>query len=706
MSGKDDTPDSGIGSTGDSFHKISLSIKEFHRSQRNSIELSDVPDSTYASSSELVPKPNSKDGNPRVSVRALSDDDIQQIDTYGNPISSPRPPAILEEGIGYAGSSTSSDFQRSSVSIKGKSLRPSIGPPPVVIPLPFEVPASDDTGDEGHTSATPQIQRREPRDKRLSQFSMANRLSTVPSLGDELEVPHVEDDRRSSVAATLNEQLDPDDSLPKLSPSPSSLKLASGEEGSNAPDITAETKSEQAVILVSSSGLKPADDLPRSKSCTDLQDIEVVSKAAEKNPLIPPVDPAVMEAASASLVPSTHPKEEQPGSHERDIDTKQDTTTTSDSAPAQGGLIRQLPDKLSKIALSYRTNEWAKHLDKAEEPEDQVESRPSTPGVTVEVRAPELVALSAPAKVPDIQGKLKGEERPKMVAQNSGSSSNPYRTSKATPIYASRASSSTNLDKNNPTNSVYNINTIQRNVSQASARNTAILPQHGSQVKSNTRGNRSSSTPLSTQPLMESPAEGGSSPVAPGAFMRMNSSDGTLLGVAEKKQQNRTSCALLNRQSSSPNVAGVGSSNSSSSGGYHISPADDEDMPLSQRRSMIQAQRQSSAPALPQTTVYDSHQPKRASAVDTQKQAENLALWRNSVKADLAQKTPRIYEDKEARTQMLMQRRSSQLKQEQHAAAAQHRESMFDDMMRRGDMLDLHREKMRKMQASANRHAS
>ena len=692
---KNEPADSGVGSSGNSYYQSS-SVKDHQRSQPNSIELSDVPDSTYASSSDLAPKANGKEVFPRVSVRALSDDDIQEIDAHGNPIQ--RPPAIQEETVDYANSMTSSDFQRSSVSIKGKSLRPSVGPPPIVLPVPFEGPSSEASGEENIGSAKAEVQTK-ARNNRFSQLSMANRLSTVASLGDDLEIPHLDDDHRSSLAATLDENLD-EDALPKLSPFGTPLKTEFGEDALKVPEVIAETKSERAVNLDSSDDLKPMESLPRSKSDTDLREMKLEPKPAESTSLIPPVDPAIMQAASASLTSSTRPKEEEPKVVEHDTASSKETSANEPSVAA-AALSKQLPNTLSKIALSYRTNEWAKHLDSADEPEDQPESRPTTPGVTVEIRAPQAPTA---VKSAERQEHVKEAKRPANVARNSSSSSNVYRMSKAVPIYASQASSSTSLAKNNSADTIYNANAIQRNVSQSSMRQATA--QFSPQMKPNINGNRSSSMPLTSQPLVESPVEEAPMALPAGAFARMNPSQGTLLGIAEKKRQDRTSSALLNRQSSLQKVGAVNSSDSSFSNENSAQPQDDDDIPLSQRKSMMQAQRKSSAPARQQSAVYDSHQPKRSSTVDTRKQAANLALWRDSVRSDMAQKSPGIAEGEEARAHMMMQRQNSQLKLEQQATAAQRRESMMDDMMRRGNMLDLHREKMRKMQAAANKKAS
>jgi len=60
-----------------------------------------------------------------------------------------------------------------------------------------------------------------------------------------------------------------------------------------------------------------------------------------------------------------------------------------------------LPQRLSKVALSYRTNEWAKHLETAEKPDYEDTFAPSSPGVMLangleELPAPISEELAAP----------------------------------------------------------------------------------------------------------------------------------------------------------------------------------------------------------------------------------------------------------------------------------------------------------------------
>jgi hypothetical protein len=51
-----------------------------------------------------------------------------------------------------------------------------------------------------------------------------------------------------------------------------------------------------------------------------------------------------------------------------------------------------------------------------------------------------------------------------------------------------------------------------------------------------------------------------------------------------------------------------------------------------------------------------------------------------------------------------MDRRQKEMEKQQRELMQQQRASQMDSMMRSGQMMDAHREAMRKMQANANRH--
>ncbi len=81
-----------------------------------------------------------------------------------------------------------------------------------------------------------------------------------------------------------------------------------------------------------------------------------------------------------------------------------------------------------------------------------------------------------------------------------------------------------------------------------------------------------------------------------------------------------------------------------------------------------------------------------------------LASWRHSVRQDLALNQQPNSSVDARRQDLMMEKYQSGLNQQQQAMAVNYRDSVFDQAMRRGDMLDLHKEAIRKMQASANKH--
>lgn len=59
----------------------------------------------------------------------------------------------------------------------------------------------------------------------------------------------------------------------------------------------------------------------------------------------------------------------------------------------------------------------------------------------------------------------------------------------------------------------------------------------------------------------------------------------------------------------------------------------------------------------------------------------------------------------ETRQTMINDRRQREMEKQQQEVAATYRDQVVDNMMRTGEMLDAHREAMRRMQAAANEKA-
>lgn len=103
---------------------------------------------------------------------------------------------------------------------------------------------------------------------------------------------------------------------------------------------------------------------------------------------------------------------------------------------------------------------------------------------------------------------------------------------------------------------------------------------------------------------------------------------------------------------------------------------------------------------------FDSHQPQRTtSAVSNRKREDLYADWRENIR-DVTPPQTAAYVAEQQRAALLNDRRQKELERQQRESMQQQRASMMDNMMRSGQMLDAHREAMRKMQANANRRAT
>lgn len=321
-----------------------------------------------------------------------------------------------------------------------------------------------------------------------------------------------------------------------------------------------------------------------------------------------------------------------------------------------------LPQRLSKVAMSYRTNEWAKHLETAERPDLDAPHVPTSPGVALEVL----------------------EEAPAPVSEEIA----------------------------------YSMRTAQRNSSWTSSNpRTSIAPL-----------NRSAST-LSDDSLLDKGSMNRPSPVAsPGGVSRADSGvdsdalaplpSNTLLGQRQSLMRKRTSSSSFTPTTSAANL---------------LEKAEQDNMTLAQRRQILQ-HHQATSPGLqlqtPSTSLrkpppssaqkwqkkawattaapsgFDSHQPKRTTSSSSDRKREELyAGWRGSMR-DMTPPQTQAYTAEQQRAALLNERQQKEMDRKRRESAQQQRASMMDSMMRSGQMLDAHREAMRKMQANANKRAA
>lgn len=364
--GKGRHADSGIGTEAQNVSKASLSVvgtNEMTSSRAESIELDDLgPTGTGV---ERDPSTEGKGkGRATITVRVASEDDlVHTISRSTSTIESTKAATLRSEA-------------RSSPSIEPKRPRQSPVKPsstsasPNIVPLPFSVPVSDPDGDGGSSVAasiaSEQLSTRVL--KRLSGASLQrasskrSQLSYVATSTSEeaLMISYNNDeDQASSVEAAFDEASDgqrseadttilavlptPDaENVVKISP-PTDTHLVDGP-GKR----TSETSLCQVTIPTQSltAGECSAKEPPFNTSPGQ------GPQAATAN--IPAVeeDNASVEISPTQPVPEEAPTEPQEQSPER---------------PRMRSSLAEL-DNTSKVVMAYRTNEWAKHLDRAEKP--------------------------------------------------------------------------------------------------------------------------------------------------------------------------------------------------------------------------------------------------------------------------------------------------------------------------------------------------
>ena len=412
---------------------------------------------------------------------------------------------------------------------------------------------------------------------------------------------------------------------------------------------------------------------------------------------------------------------------------------TSEQRAARAGLTGNLPEGASKVVMAYRTNEWAKHLDGAELPEIDplnVNKRQSQEllqhrekAAPVNVQALQQTPLDAKPAPAMSHIDLPSAKRRSSTFMARNPFSKPKESQQPRPIPHPLTISK---DMQRMPSQTSFANTISRTASQTSLDSNKEsyrppLPKFRTSQTSlaGSRGFRSSSTPIATSPLVESPIEEGIESSFPARFTPQPNH---LMSQRDRIITSKPSSTSLLRTSYS-NVA------------LDQHPAyrtieEDDDIPLAQRKSILQKQRSSSGPSGTTTPLQrsGSSTPLRRSGSSTPRMNATAALQRMPSGTDNFQRlstgpNPSLYpvrpipiphesttsqwrtslqsnttahlQDQEMearRADMLREkRRESTTKQEQQFAQGI-RASVLDKGMRRGSMLDLHKAAMRKMQ--------
>lgn len=661
---------------------------------------------------ELQTMPEFRNGSGdkgRVTVH-VAQEDFYEVSLVGGQRTSMERPIMISN----AEASNAFDLETSSINARAKvrprSIDPELTLQPMVVPPPFRIPeldsASDDDGSSVEASA-PSEHLPYRGSKRLSGSSMARKLSkrsrnsyVAGNTSEEvLMIPHVDDDRASSIAATHDGASDHGDSDEVLTYSRSQSPVVEkglDDASLEALEAVSHNKMDTASYITSPTAHNPASvALPSSRP---------VSMAIEERG----------KAMSATYTPSER----------------------SEERAERARLSGNLPVGGSKVVTAYRTNEWAKYLDGADAPEiDQLKVNKRLPrdqpqqgeqAVPLDVRALQqtpLTAEPAPISISPLQTSSHTSLPSSKPRSSTFLSKNPFsKHSKQQPLQSQTAFHPLTIAKNTERNpSQGSLANISRTSSQTSLNSSGShtenyrppLPKFRASQTSippTNRGFRSSSTPLATTPLVESPIEEGVETSFPNTFFTPNNAH--LMSQRDRIISSKPSSTSLLRTSYS-NVA------LDQHPAYRSIEEDDNDnITLAQRKSLLQQNPQAihrsssglisgaTTPRYPSgtsTPIGIGNNPYRSSStpqpVPTQRDS-TISAWRSSLKPD----TSAHYENQamETRRADLMwekQRESTSRLEGQIKQGV--RASVIDQGMRRGDMMDAHKAAMRKMQGEA-----
>ncbi|KIW27643.1 uncharacterized protein PV07_07367 [Cladophialophora immunda] len=321
--------------------------------------------------------------------------------------------------------------------------------------------------------------------------------------------------------------------------------------------------------------------------------------------------------------------------------------------------LAKVPSQLSSVVLSYRTNEWAKHITTAEEP---IYDEPETiegvddelPTQLASVAAePEKIAAEPPVEVPPAAALP-----PTVKAGGAGVG------------IASKPPSS------------------QRSVSdQERRRSTGRMPSRSASTQSlrhsNSRGGRNSLNPTMQNSLVSTPIDED----APMEFTNPKRASRRMSSPYQMPQRSNSGMR--------PHTA-YGTASPTSVSMYDLAQTS---RPLSQnsnRAGMSIGTRLES---------YNSHQPaQRDHRSDAQKRESLLAEWRLSQQHRASSKGINGAMAEAGHAQMRTEKENQKLMEEYQRNVQQRKQLVMDQVMRRPDMQELHREAMRKMQAGANKN--
>ncbi|KAG6039445.1 hypothetical protein E4U41_002625 [Claviceps citrina] len=696
-----------VGETGSEKRLRPGYVASMRKSSADVIEMADMSESDQSrhEPEALMTTEDAEEG--KVTVRVAADDFPESAtDVEGETLNEK---AELQQGI--ESFSDSKPNSQGTTDNKGRSQAQTVTEVPEIIPLPFTVPEADDVrsdddrssiatfADDAETATSAAPQKHTSFVRKLSGGSASllrnfSQISERTGGGGE----SVSDTGQSTEEFVLGTIRQPEDDEGSLAATVDEESLSGADAHSSVRDAEQNDTPEEAELArrgieIHAQLGKKNDELHKDNSLAQNASGErpvSVTTAPRPVPVIEqgqPLDNAGghigkpgrdgEKVAETSRAPSSDPK--LPETHER-----AKSAASVSSTPASLTKER-LPRSLSRVAMSYRTNEWAKHLSHAECPEpDELH----VPPAREMKKAKEPKERPVPVNVEELQQTAE-EIDPPLGAKKSFSISSEMANLPSDARRSSRQRLPLVTNVVVPVLHTGGNTPLEQRLSRSPTAPPAVTLK---KTPSGLRQSSSTFMPIVEEPIGRSPNEFivKDVPEPPQPLSRQSSvaafdaasqasvpaanrlpvpgivsyaSPQTLIGQREMFLRKKSQGSLLSNNPEPPFVSQGPGSDAGSLHNYPIYSAahrlsDPDDVPLSQRKeimrqsSMMSLSRLSAQPwmanarPLPghdstDSLVFDSHQPKRSSTLPaiTAREAQ-LANFRQSVQNDLRSGSP------------------------------------------------------------------
>ncbi|CAI7669377.1 unnamed protein product [Penicillium pancosmium] len=366
--------------------------------------------------------------------------------------------------------------------------------------------------------------------------------------------------------------------------------------------------------------------------------------------------------------------------------------------------VNRIPEQTSKVIHTFRTNEWAKHLADAETPDlEPLEFEPEP------IEPTKADEAAAPVKVDELLQTPLNAQPPPAVTSPMESSTSPDEARRRSRLSMAPV---TDVPRSKTRNSTHVMSgakspIMSRNVSSSSlvAQQLAADDGHGPL--------RSPSAPLLTISTLntghdndkeqtESPRWNGPPPLlAVREDMVRNRMSSTSLRYDPWGSRNASRQSLVDPARVMSPTLSIPDEGDEEPTGITTPIHDDDDVPLSKRRAMLQRQTMES-PSTTSLQGFDRARSPPAASTNPAKPAAAMAAWRQSMREDISSRRDPLSLNSSPTSPERPQSLWGSVQQMKDASNTRVGDAIAEGMQK-GSMTDLHRQAMRRMQASANR---